>query len=205
MSTESLYDYNEHCGIHCSSIDLLSSWVHLKSPALRQKRVLLSKKKSFFTGIFSSGWHKEKFLGKIDGNFTAFHRRRNKIFNILLNIKSMPMNDLIRLLSFLSMFTGNLVITIVIASQSERCSRQLASSVAFMISSHQMSEMERQSALAFLYNIQANTMTARPCDLYDINYSLMLQMLNVVVTYSVIILQFDYLCTGLLWFCKPAF
>jgi hypothetical protein len=25
-----------------------------------------------FPGIFSSGWHKGKFLGKIDGNFTAF-------------------------------------------------------------------------------------------------------------------------------------
>ena len=101
----------------------------------------------------------------------------------------MPLNDLIRLLSFLSMFAGNLVITIVIASQSERCSRQLASSVAFMISSHHMSEMERQSALAFLYNIQANTLTARQCDLYDISYSLLLQMFSVVVAYGVIILQ----------------
>ena len=105
------------------------------------------------------------------------------------------------------MFAGNLVITIVIASQSERCSRQLASSVAFMISSHHMSEMERQSALVFLYNIQANTLTARPCDLYDISYSLLLQMFSVVVAYSVIILQSAWLlvCWSDMVLCRPAF
>ena len=76
-----------------------------------------------------------------------------------------------------------------------------------MISSHQMSEMERQSALAFLYNIQANTLTARPCDLYDISYSLLLQMFSVVVAYSVIILQSAWLlvCWSDMVLCRPAF
>ena len=48
---------------------------------------------------------------------------------------------------------------------------------------------ERQSAYFYMNNVQLNILICRPKDLYEVSYSLLLQIFGTIVTYTVIILQ----------------
>jgi len=92
---------------------------------------------------------------------------------------------------FFIFFVSFLTAMILIASESEKSSRKLAVTVSLLISEKGslLTETERPSAASYLNNIQTNALTARPCELYDINNSLLLQIFGTIVTYTIIILQ----------------
>ena len=109
----------------------------------------------------------------------------------VLNTKTLPLADLIILPVFFFFFVLFLVAMTLIASESEKSSRKLAVTVSLLISKNGsfLTETERLTAASYLNNIQSNVLTARPCELYDINNSLLLQILGTIVTYTIIILQ----------------
>ena len=110
---------------------------------------------------------------------------------LLLNFKDLPVYDIITSAFLLIMFVIFLFMMTLTQSHLEQCSRRLAASSALMISKtcHLLSESERISSHLYIINIQHNVLSARPYDLFTVNYSLLLQMFSVVVTYSVILLQ----------------
>ena len=109
----------------------------------------------------------------------------------VLNTKTLPLADLIILPVFFFFFVLFLVAMTLIASESEKSSLKLAVTVSLLISKNGsfLTETERLTAASYLNNIQSNVLTARPCELYDINNSLLLQILGTIVTYTIIILQ----------------
>ena len=110
---------------------------------------------------------------------------------LLLYRKDLPIHEIITLVFLLIALITYLFMLILTQSQLEQCSRQLAASSALVISKtcHLLTESERISCKLYIINIQQNVLSARPYDLFSVNYSLLLQLFSVVVTYSVILLQ----------------
>jgi 7tm Chemosensory receptor len=109
----------------------------------------------------------------------------------VVNSKSLQLADLIALSTFFFIFAMFLIRVILIASESEKSSRQLAVAVWMEISQNGflLTETERLSAALYLNNVQSNMLTARPCEMYDINNSLLLHIFGTVLTYTIIVLQ----------------
>ena len=111
--------------------------------------------------------------------------------SLLLNFKDLSVYEIIISAFLLFMFITFLFMMILTHSQLEQRSRRLAASSALVISQtcHLLTESERIGSHLYIINIQHNVLSARPYDLFTVNYSLLLQMFSVVVTYSVILLQ----------------
>jgi hypothetical protein len=110
---------------------------------------------------------------------------------LLRNVNHLPLSEAIALPIFCLVPVLGITFMTLIASQLEKSSRRLASTAALLLSENIciMSEDERHRAALYLNNIQTNILCARPWDLFDINYSLILSIFSFVVTYTIIILQ----------------
>ena len=110
---------------------------------------------------------------------------------LFLNLNHLPLSEVITLPIFSLIPILGISFMTLIASQLERSSRRLASTTALLMSENIciMAGDERHRATLYLNNIQTNILCARPWDLFDINYSLILSTFSFVVTYTIIILQ----------------
>ena len=111
---------------------------------------------------------------------------------IFSNIKVVSNSELIFWISALLFNSYVLLDMTYFAAQLHISSRQLVNNTSLWLSDKVtlLTKQELDYARLFLNRIDSRTLQARPCDLYTVDYSLLLQILSVVVTYTIILVQF---------------
>jgi 7tm Chemosensory receptor len=112
-------------------------------------------------------------------------------YMVFYRLKSLETNYLFIAIYAASVYSFRSVMSTLMAAQLHQSWRQLSATFSSLISRNWtlLTDEERKMAEVMMNCVQTNRLIARPCDLYDVNYTFLLRVLSFTATYVIIILQ----------------